>query len=535
MSDPTLQEMQEKIKKAGGLFYQYRPCRRDADTIHDIENIQNGVVYGRTPLEMNDPFDSTVGFSVDDLYQDTINLMLSALTTDGDYTRIILSELIKHKACGDLAHFLKALNDLKKHLAEMREKMHLHHASSEEFLARFLKNKHGLMPKEIKDFFPKSIFLTFAMLIEKAGDVEITEETINDLLHVDELLEDFQSLLAEIRDNTFPKSIQEYLSRITISCFSASGWDNQLMWSHYASSYSGMCVEYDFSKMKEFIGFVYEVQYSEQRPTLSLHDIGVRGIDLSAGNKIVMGDVDVRSIIRFLLVKNKCWAYEQEWRIFDVGEPYISKLYNVPFIKSITLGHNIDEICRRLLIDVCKEKDIPCYELVPSVDSFTLDRKLITEEAFDETKETQYISFLTTKLTKKCESINQSCSIFSDSVSDDGTDCNAIAFMDTIREVADFSVHYYYLKHTLYNLPNKMSFDPNEKMDESIKSGIASLEALIPNYMQHIDTFKGLLNGFVLSGRISRSEYKQSSDNLKRIEYLSKKISSLVLHPIFTD
>lgn len=55
--------MKQGIAKAGGLFYQYRPCRRDVATIYDIENIRHGVVYAQTPLNMNDPFDSMIGCS----------------------------------------------------------------------------------------------------------------------------------------------------------------------------------------------------------------------------------------------------------------------------------------------------------------------------------------------------------------------------------------------------------------------------------------------------------------------------------------
>ena len=35
----NFEDMKHGIDKAGGLFYQYRPCRRDVATIYDIENI----------------------------------------------------------------------------------------------------------------------------------------------------------------------------------------------------------------------------------------------------------------------------------------------------------------------------------------------------------------------------------------------------------------------------------------------------------------------------------------------------------------
>ena len=61
-SDLSFEKMKANVSKAGNLFYQYRACRRDASTIYDIENIRHGQVYARTPLQMNDPFDSMIGF-----------------------------------------------------------------------------------------------------------------------------------------------------------------------------------------------------------------------------------------------------------------------------------------------------------------------------------------------------------------------------------------------------------------------------------------------------------------------------------------
>ena len=58
--DFSFMKMKADIAKAGNYFYQYRPCKRDVATIYDIENIRHGVVYARTPVQMNDPYDSMV-------------------------------------------------------------------------------------------------------------------------------------------------------------------------------------------------------------------------------------------------------------------------------------------------------------------------------------------------------------------------------------------------------------------------------------------------------------------------------------------
>ena len=71
-----INKMNEGIRESGGLFYQYRPCRRDENTIYDIENITHGVVYARSPLFMNDPFDSEIGFSTEKVIDDILDMFL---------------------------------------------------------------------------------------------------------------------------------------------------------------------------------------------------------------------------------------------------------------------------------------------------------------------------------------------------------------------------------------------------------------------------------------------------------------------------
>lgn len=127
-------------------------------------------------------------------------------------------------------------------------------------------------------------------------------------MKMDNVLDSLHKSAEEIRDNRYFPALREFLSKLTISCFSVSGWDNQLMWSHYANSYAGICVEYDFTKINNFIGFIYPVAYSAIRPTLSLQDLGIEGLDVK-NNELKQGEVDISSVIAYLLSKNICWSY----------------------------------------------------------------------------------------------------------------------------------------------------------------------------------------------------------------------------------
>ena len=89
------------------------------------------------------------------------------------------------------------------------------------------------------------------------------------------------------------------------------------------------------------------------------------------------------AIFSYLLAKNTCWEYEKEWRIINIGEPNTPIFIDLPFIKSITFGINMDPICKHLLWDVCKNKDIECYQIVISAEKYELNRKLLTDDDFE--------------------------------------------------------------------------------------------------------------------------------------------------------
>lgn len=132
------------------MFYQYRAYRRDAATIYDIENIRHGVVYARTPLQMNDPFDSMVGFSPEKIYDECIDLAL-------DY--------------GKTVEFIDALNKLKKTFYSRCNRSYFCCKYATVYYEKCRK-LYKKSPADVKRYFDKSTFLIFAMLIKDYKNVE---------------------------------------------------------------------------------------------------------------------------------------------------------------------------------------------------------------------------------------------------------------------------------------------------------------------------------------------------------------------------
>ena len=58
-----------------------------------------------------------------------------------------------------------------------------------------------------------------------------------------------------------------YKEEVAITCFSEVN-NEQLMWAHYAGSYSGFCIEYDFSKSCDsaFLRGTAKVEYTNEKP-----------------------------------------------------------------------------------------------------------------------------------------------------------------------------------------------------------------------------------------------------------------------------
>lgn len=174
-----------------------------------------------------------------------------------------------------------------------------------------------------------------------------------------------------------------------VCCFSVNN-TSTLMWSHYANSNTGICVEYDFNNSK--IGdLVFPVKYT--RTPVELQDL------LSdKGNLTCKYPFDA-AVLCAALNKADVWGYEQEWRtvfVFPLGrdKDKVRRLQlNSPGLpKSISLGYHFfkplfyydhtdvsekNSIIKRIeetekLFEFIEENNISVFISVPTGDNFNL-------------------------------------------------------------------------------------------------------------------------------------------------------------------
>ena len=170
-----------------------------------------------------------------------------------------------------------------------------------------------------------------------------------------------------------------------ISCFSETN-SSILMWSHYAKSHTGFCIEYDIkSALCNCLencpdicycpGFMLNnmiapVIYQDKRYDASLGFMSMlMNWTIDAKNwPFVMTYFDMLSVIKAMLVKGKEWEYEKEWRLFKCPETdqFINhRLLTKMSPTAVYLGTRINPHNKTRLKNICREKGIPCYYMNP--------------------------------------------------------------------------------------------------------------------------------------------------------------------------
>ena len=401
-------KMKEKLKKQGCL-YQYRPCSISETTIYDLDNIRNGVLYARSPIHMNDPFDSTLAYNEKEIVNEIMDAYLE-IENMPEYLKSIINLLLKNRLLKTFPALIDNLKRVKRELDYLivikkwpkgSTYVSLYKSHSKEI------NSH-LNRILIEEISPFEIYGILSLL-DFLDSNEISEESIQKIKDFNKILDDAEEKLVLAREHEFKEAVMNFQKRLTISCLSSSGWANHLMWSHYTNSYKGICIEYDFTELNEFIGIIDNVTYKQKRPHLKLKDFFPEGAKFEKDDKGNISwksnantRVDENKLLRYLFIKQDIWAYEEEWRIVNIENKLDTFRYiPVSKIKSVTFGYNIDPICKCMLFDICKEKNIDLFEIKPSTIDYSIGRVLIDKSSYQWVIEElyKYINFLS----KDCE------------------------------------------------------------------------------------------------------------------------------------
>ncbi|WP_458039082.1 DUF2971 domain-containing protein [Pantoea ananatis] len=147
------------------------------------------------------------------------------------------------------------------------------------------------------------------------------KQNLNNMIYKGKLTTYGEKLLQDIG-----LSFEEEIDSYPFMCLSSRA-DSNLMWSHYADSHKGFCIEFK----SKFIR-AKKVRYSDTIPQLKTIEF-LKMLFCNERNE-ELGDY----ILSALCTKLKEWEYEAEYRL--VGAKSITKFNGPPYFKKVSYGHD---------------------------------------------------------------------------------------------------------------------------------------------------------------------------------------------------
>ena len=188
-----------------------------------------------------------------------------------------------------------------------------------------------------------------AAIIGAADAAHRREQKLRTLETVSSSSKTFEAFLDKL-DNQFRESRSVLTNTAGILSLSERN-DSILMWSHYAESHRGFCLEMNVHEDDRYSPFCYPVRYQANYPLFD-------HFSTSSEERLQL----------MLLTKAKEWSYEKEWRILST-ERFGLKSFRSSLVKGLIIGHRMTLEDRNKLQIAVSSLRIPVFECRP------LDRK----------------------------------------------------------------------------------------------------------------------------------------------------------------
>lgn len=212
---------------------------------------------------------------------------------------------------------------------------------------------HLSKPKDFNDPFDSVPFVDFKEFWNKDGD-RIFEQNNGFSLKLSPDLQKEQIFILQ------KEMIEFTQNEMRVCCFSEQK-NSMLMWSHYADSHKGFCIEYDTDRIPNNIKkFFLPVIYQE-----NIHN-----------STFDFNDTQYNSF-NFLFFKSKEWEYEKEWRIAVYQKQIIDELNFLNYISAVTLGIDCGEENKNEIVKWGKQRGITVYEEDINYQNYIIDIKKI--------------------------------------------------------------------------------------------------------------------------------------------------------------
>lgn len=366
-----------------GKLYKYRTFDKDG---FSIQNLKDGTLHCSTPEAFNDPFDCKMGITIESLYKAVYEKELDVVCTIFEKYLCVAQDRLRIEDCNDVEQRVigKLLSsEIMNNFIVENEDM----GESDEKVAEIIMN-NGFFITELlqivlsEEVFNSSLGIATNMIsrllehIDSNGMLLLSKDdaTLEDFARANGVMEDDDEIGLAIRlnqklypmndkainntQNAIDDVIHSWIDRMNtlfkIGCLCTS-YKNRLMWSHYADSHKGFCIEYDYNNVdEEYLSLLpLPVVYSDIRP--------VPPWRVALGNVTEHSEEAYAQIMLGLLTKDKVWEYENEWRIL-INSSEVDEV-KMPKISCVYLGTAIEQKNRKQIIEIAKKHNIPVKQM----------------------------------------------------------------------------------------------------------------------------------------------------------------------------
>jgi len=304
------------ISKMPLKFYKYFPnvVSEENGRNYSIEALENNTVYLQSPVYFDDPYDSTIVIDEEEFALRRITYYAElcgfSLNSDWDFGRIL-------------------------------------YEFSVYLYQQIISGKH--------------LEIIFGIEHNNKNKIDLTHEFFIKTLQAS--LQDrddaWQYAFYKAIHNEYVLVQENLVKKFKISCFTTTPY-SMLMWSHYANSHKGFCLEYEVppydSESALLFHNLFPVIYSNKRTSVLEQCIS------ELNSSFIPKDV-LWSIYKYgLLSKSMDWKYQSEWRLVSCDSMLASDdNYNCQFFKinRVYLGNKMTKQERLKIIGICRRKNIP--------------------------------------------------------------------------------------------------------------------------------------------------------------------------------
>lgn len=375
------------IEDCEGRLYKYMPIKE-----YTIPSLESRTLHISSPAVFNDPFDCKIGIDIQSLieaiipteqmeiyFKDflSVNCGKVSIESISDERKPVITRWINNRRLTELINNNQGNNLSSNEVSALllnnfdliyeiffplleaiasQKGMPISSDMFQTLLANLNENEKRQLVENNGNY---SNFIRSLGVVEDTDEIGLTEKALEKIDPQDtEAFLKFKDAFEKLEQNLNTK-----LCLLFKVCCLCTDYKNKLMWSHYADSHKGICVEYDFSELKGNGTHPFPVCYSKNRLKVPWKEAIIQSTETQS--KIVAHFMEA------LLTKDKAWEYEREWR-FLVPVNECADNIAAPPIKCIYLGALCSEKNSKQIAELAKKLRVPIKRMTVDRGEFEL-------------------------------------------------------------------------------------------------------------------------------------------------------------------